>query len=72
MKIEQLMIKKCELLNGMQVAKMFGITRSAVYQLASKNKLPALETPLGFLYIRDDIEKIAEKRKNLTDGGSKK
>jgi len=51
-----------EWLSGSQAARRIGVTPQWVRVLARENKLEAVESPLGFLYRRADVERLARER----------
>ena len=55
-------MKNPELLSASQVARRLGISSARVNQLRKEGKLAAQETPIGYLYSREDIENLAKAR----------
>ncbi len=53
-----------EWLSGAQAARLLGVTPQWVRALAKESKLDAIESPLGFLYRRADVERLARERGN--------
>ncbi len=51
-----------EWLGGAQAARLMGVTPQWVRALAKEGRLEAVETPLGFLYRRTDVERLAGER----------
>ncbi len=57
-----------EWLSGAQAARLIGVTPQWVRTLARDKKVETVETPLGFLYRRADVERLAQERGG--NGGS--
>lgn len=57
-----------DLLTAKQVQKMLDVCQSRVYQLASEGRLGYIETPLGRLYRREDVERLARWRAERRKG----
>jgi excisionase family DNA binding protein len=45
-----------------QVARLLGISSTHAIRLADQGQLTAIQTPLGRLYRRQDVERLAEDR----------
>jgi excisionase family DNA binding protein len=50
------------LLGPSQVARVLGVSRERVVQLANEGRLTAMMTPLGRLFDADDVERLARER----------
>lgn len=51
-----------EWLGGAQAARVLGVTPQWIRALAKEGKLEAVETPLGYIYRRADVERMAQER----------
>jgi excisionase family DNA binding protein len=50
------------MLSPSQVARLLGVSSQRVIQLANEGKLPCERTPLGRLFDRVDVERLARER----------
>lgn len=46
-----------------QAARYLGLSRQHTIRLARLGRLPHIETPLGRLFLRADVERLAEDRR---------
>ena len=51
-----------DFLSPTMAARRLGCTRAYIYKLRHQGRLEALQTPLGNLYWRHDIERLAAER----------
>lgn len=56
-----------ELLSPSAAARLLGLTARRVRQLARSGRLPATVTPLGRLYARADVDRLASERAARTE-----
>ena len=58
-----------QLLSISQASHILELSTERVRQLAASGELPSLETPLGRLFARTDVERLAERRRRATGAG---
>jgi hypothetical protein len=51
-----------QLMRAGEVGRALGVTRERVRQLTLAGHLLAVDTPLGRLYVREDVERLAKRR----------
>lgn len=61
-----------EQLTVSQSARLLGLSAERVRQLASSGQLPSTITPLGRLFERVDVERLARQRQSITTTDSGK
>lgn len=55
-----------------QAARILGVTTARVRQLALAGRLPFTQTPMGRIFAREEIERLAASRQSTTKKGEKK